>query len=204
MKRLLVADDHTLLREVVVSLLRKKEEFLVEEASSFKGVERKISDFEHFDVILLDFAMLGMRGMDSVKRIVETNKPGAVALFNGNLNKALLQCAFSIGVKGYIPKTMRSDALAIAVTLIASGESYVPSEYYCCSKGDEIFESLTDQQVAILSCLCRGYTNKEIAQELNISESNVKTQVRSVLMALDAQNRTQAVITASLSGWIPL
>ena len=201
LKRILIADDHVLLREVAASLLRKNHDFEVDEASNLSEVTSKISETGTFDVILLDFAMPGMHGMDSVKQVADANKPGAVALFTGNFNKVLLQRALQVGARAYLPKTMKSDALAFAVMLVASGESYIPSEYYSCAEDDDILETLSEQQAAVLDGLCRGLRNKEIAQELNMTEANVKTQVRSVLSALGAQNRTQAVITASLSGW---
>ncbi|WP_168733200.1 response regulator [Thalassobius vesicularis] len=198
--KILVADDHKLVREIISTHLEKNDEIEVTECGSVDEALERIETVGSFDVVLLDLAMPGMNGLNGLTKVVDANSDGATVLFSGTANPDVVNEAVTLGARGFIPKTLGAGALVNAIQLIASGEVFLPSTLIAAQASDDEQQGqgsdLTPRERSVLRSLCNGNTNKEIAREEEISEVTVKMHLRAICKKLDARNRTHAALIA--------
>ncbi len=198
--RVLLADDHDLVRDALGALLMKDASELSVTAVSdldaaFQAWEREGA----FDVIVLDLKMPGMDGLSGAERMVAHVAPAPVVIMSGSARRSDVMAALRIGVRGFIPKTLAGRSLVNAVRLVAGGETYVPMDILSGSDdetGHGGSDGLTERERDVLFELRRGHSNKEIARALHIAETTVKLHLRAISDKLDARNRTEIVIRA--------
>jgi two-component system, NarL family, nitrate/nitrite response regulator NarL len=201
----LIADDHKLLTETVELYLRSDGGFNPARAETLDEALAMIAKNGSYDVVLLDLDMPGMGGLTGLERAIAANAPGRVVLFSGQAHRDAAMRAMDMGAAGFMPKTLSPKSLATAIRFVAEGEFYVPSAF---SMGRERPEArpdkarLTPREYEVLKCICAGNTNRDIADQLRLTEVTVKMHVRSVCAKLDAGNRTQAAITALTTGMV--
>ena len=202
--RVLVAVDHTLLRGFVAAHLEEKADAAVAQASTLMQALDKIESDGCYDIVLLDLTMPGMNGLEGLGLVVAANAPDPGVLFSGTTNAPVVTEAIEQGARGFIPKTTPVRTLLSALRFIASGETYLPAHFLHRGAPDksEVARKLSRQEQLVLTALCRGRSNKEIANELDLPLSTVKTRVRSICAKLQADNRTHAAILANQGGWI--
>jgi len=197
--RILIADDHDLVREMVGEVLEREAQYIVEHASSIDDALGVLAKSDPFDLILLDYQMPGMNelaGLAAVLRIV----PGTpVALLSGVANRTIAQKALDAGAKGFVPKTMKARSLVNAVRFMLAGETFLPADFMTAS--DEVSDTakalgLTKRELEVLGGLCDGLSNKEIGIRLDLQEVTVKLHVKTLTRKLDAKNRTHAAMLA--------
>ena len=204
----LIADDHTLLVDALAGKLKSEGGFDVQVAKDAGEARAAISEHGCFDVMLLDVRMPGMDGMDSVVELSRLNEPGATAVFSSGLPADLVNFAIEQGVRGYIPKTIALKALPTAVSLVASGEVYVPHssalerEAGAFAKSSEPGGRLTERDRLVLRLAADGKTNKEVAWHVGLSEASIKMIMRAICTKLHAKNRTHACSIARERGII--
>lgn len=199
----LVADDHTLLVDMIEATLQADGAFVTGRALSLDDAIEEIRKRGHYDIVLLDLDMPGMNGLAGIERAVTANKPGAVVLFSGQARNEAVFKALEIGVRGYIPKTLAAKSLANAIRFIASGEVYFPSAVASgLAQGNKTKKPswLSPKEFDVLRGISRGDTNKDIARELGMTEITVKMHVRSICAKLNVANRTQIAMTAVTRG----
>ncbi len=202
--RILVADDHKLIREIVASHLEKGGDFEVSQSENVDQVIQQIEETGSFDVILLDVAMPGMHGLQGLQTVVEANAPGSTVLFSGTARRETVNDAINLGARGFIPKTLPARSLTNAIQFIASGEIFLPAAFH----QDQIegptdgppIQNLNPLERSILRSLCTGNTNKEIAREQDLTEVTVKMHLRAICNKLGAKNRTHAAMLAREAG----
>lgn len=200
---ILVADDHTLLAESLELFLQSDGGFTVQRAETLERALAKIAEHGAFDVVLLDLDMPGMAGLQGLEKALAANAPGRVVLFSGQARQDAALRAIEMGASGFIPKTLSPKSMATAVRFVAAGETYFPSNLSRTKRPDSGSEvQLSQREFQVLRGLCDGQTNKDIAQELQLTEVTVKMYVRAVCTKLKANNRTQAAIIALSSGMI--
>lgn len=194
----LLVDDHSLVAELISKYLPLEGAFSVDVVGSARQCVDKIKSAGAFDVILLDILLPERLSLDGVQDIVKANAEGAVALFSGNVTEEFVQKCLNVGALGFIPKTLSLRSLASSITLVASGEPFVPAGYFSIGSHahSENDKGLNADELAILEKLGQGLANKEIMALLNLTESTVKMRVRSLCRKLGARNRTHAVIVA--------
>ncbi|QCP87939.1 LuxR C-terminal-related transcriptional regulator [Cereibacter johrii] len=199
-RRIAIADDHCLVREVMAHFLRAEMEADVRQASSVGELETLIETEGPFDVILLDLIMPGMTpGLDAISRIKSMNQGGPILLFSGSASPGVIYDALDRGLSGYIEKSQSARSLVNAINFVLAGETYIPMTFRLnaarASINDE--KGLSPKEVEVLRCLINGMMNKEIGQSLSVSEVTVKMHVRSICAKLNVKNRTQAAMVGS-------
>lgn len=200
--RVLLADDHDLVRESLRLLLVA---FGQADATLARDVDEAMElmrSSEPFDLILMDYWMPGMNGTEGLTSVIDEAKGAPVAVLSGNISKDLAAEVLRLGARGVIPKSITGKTFVNAMKFIMAGEVFVPvglQKSFGTSTTDPGF-GLTGQEVRVLSHLTLGLTNKEIAKEMSLSDVTVKMHVRSILKKLGATNRTQAALIARHSG----
>ena len=191
MARILVADDHDLVRETIAAYL---------EAEGFDEV-LSASDVDHavvlvtaapFDLILADYDMPGMDGLSGLARLITANRPHPVALISGAISPDVAAAALEMGAAGFVPKTLGSRNLVAAVKAMLAGEVFAPVSLI--QKGPEGL--LSSRELEVLRGICAGKSNKEIARDYGLQEVTVKLHVKTMSRKLGAKNRTHAAMIA--------
>jgi DNA-binding NarL/FixJ family response regulator len=217
--RVLIADDHALVRRGLHLLLTKVyPEAEVQEASDVDGALKLIAARPEFDLVLCDLAMPGMEQLKGLQ-LLRQRLPGVpVVILSAISNSDDIVRAIEQGARGYILKSASDETFRHAVSLVLSGEIYLPSEAFLDrqqrwvgtrgASGAEFapsnpLSSLTERQRDVLTLLMAGQSNKEIARNLGLLESTVKAHVKIILGKLEASNRTQAAMIAAELGWPP-
>ncbi len=203
--RLLLADDHDLVLETLSAFLTAQGEFEVETCGSLDAACEKMANDIVYDLVLLDYSMPGMNGLDGLARALETSYGRPVAIMSGTATKAVAQQAIDAGAIGFLPKTMAAKSLVNAVRFMAMGETYIPLDFINAEDQTStapLAKLLSERELQVLGGLCRGLSNKEIARELNLQEVTIKLHVKTLSRKLDAKNRTHAAMIAKEAGII--
>lgn len=186
--RVLVADDHGLFRGGVARLIEAVVPGAVVEGVNDLPCARAALAAADFDLVLLDLTMPGMAGAEGVAEVVRAAPTTAVVVVSASENPADARAALSVGAAGYIAKSVEPDRfMAVLGEILATG---VPTVEGVSLRRDP---RLTDRQVEIVSLIRDGHSNQDIARRLAITEGTVKIHVSSILRALGARNRTEAV-----------
>lgn len=218
--KLIIADDHTLFRDALLQYIERAEpdsEVLV--AADLQTVFQYLESGEDPDLILLDYRMPGMYGVDGLRQLKDKYPHKNVALMSGVAEQEDIQEAIEIGISAYFPKTMSGKALIRAIQLVLAGErffsfetdtkGFMPSYYDDQDQNGELLKKenvpdsakrLTQREHEVLGYLLEGASNKEIANDLDLQVVTIKLHVRGICRKLGAKNRTQAALLAKEYG----
>lgn len=213
MIRILIADDHPVVRDGLISMLGTQEDFeVVSEAANGEELVNKAVSFTP-DVILLDLEMPEMDGVEALKQL-RKKCPGVNAIvFTAFDTDERIVGALQAGAKGYLLKGAPREELFQAIRVVSQGGSLlqplVASKLIQHMSGqadqpESLYENLTEREMDVIKLLAQGKTNKEIASELFVTERTVKFHVSSILGKLGAGNRTEAVSIAAQHGLVTL
>jgi len=200
--RILIADDHPLLREGVAAVLEQEQDMeLVAEASD--GLEA-VDQFRHYrpDVTLMDLEMPGMGGIEAIQAIRKEFEHAVTMVLTTYKGDAQALRALKAGAKGYMLKSAVRKELVDSIRLLHAGKRCIPAEIATEIASHAVDDALTLREMAVLKCVAAGQSNKVIARELSISEDTVKVHMKSILSKLDARARTHAVTIALRRGII--
>ena len=202
--RVLVIEDHNVVRQGLIALLGVAENLqVVGEAAD--GVDA-IAQFRKLqpDITLVDLRLPRMSGVEVIQRL-RTESPQArfivLTTYDGDED---IYRALKAGAKAYLLKGMSSEELIATIRAVHAGKSHIPpaiAERLAERMGSE---DLTQREFEVLEQIVSGKSNKEIATELDVSESTVKTHINSLLSKLGVTDRTQAATTALRRGIVPL
>lgn len=203
--RVLIADDHDLLRDVLRSYLGAEGGFDVALACDVASALDALATDGPFDVVLLDFSMPGMNGFAGLEAVIAAAGGRPVALMSGTAPPGAADRALELGAAGFLPKTLPAKSVLNAIRFMAAGERYVPLELLRGGGGaagqGAFGDALTPRERQVLTGLCRGRSNKEIARELDLREPTIKLHVKLVCRKLQARNRTHAAMLAKEAGF---
>lgn len=201
--RVLIADDHDLLRDTLVMFLEAQGDIQTRSAADLAAAHVLVEQEERFDLILLDLNMPGMNGLDGLKQTIAMKDGQRVALLSGEATKEIAEQALEAGAAGFVPKTLPAKSMINAVKFMAMGEQYAPLDFMTavddCAE-HPLAKKLTSRELQMLKGLTEGKSNKEIARDLDLTEPTVKLHMKTLYRKLGAANRTQAALMAREAG----
>jgi DNA-binding NarL/FixJ family response regulator len=202
--RILIADDHSVVREGLVSLVKRKSDMVVV-AEASNGREAVDLWKEHRpDVTLLDLRMPELDGVGAIKEIRELDENAQIVVLTTYDGDEDIYRAIKAGAKAYLLKDTARDALVETVRRVHAGETYLPPQLAAKLAERVSGEALSPREIDVLQRMAIGKSNKEIGADLFISEGTVKTHIKSIFNKLDVVSRTEAVATATRRGLIQL
>ena len=202
--RILIADDHTVVREGLVSLVKRKSDMVIV-AEARNGREAVDLWKEHRpDVTLLDLRMPEMDGVSAIKEIRELDGNAHIVVLTTYDGDEDIYRAIKSGAKAYLLKDTARDALVDCVRKVHAGETYLPAPLAAKLAERVSGDALSAREIEVLQGMAAGKSNKEIGAELFISEGTVKSHVKSIFTKLDVVSRTEALATATRRGLIQL
>lgn len=204
--QILIADDHAVVRAGLRTLLERHGHFrVVAEASTGEEAIAKAKEFRP-DVAVLDIRMPGLSGIEACRQIVAHNPGVKVIMLTSYAEDELLFAAIQAGASGYVLKRIGDNDLIHAIERVSRGEGMLDSAMTATvfseiRKANEAqhaaaFASLTPQELAVLSLVSEGLTNRQIAVKLYLGEGTVRNYVSSVLAKIGAANRAEAAAYA--------
>lgn len=202
--RILIADDHPVVREGLVALINHRPGMtVVAEASN--GREAVAAFLEHHpDVTLMDLRMPEMDGADAIVAIRAQAPSARVIVLTTFDDDGDIQRSLRAGAKAYMLKDVARDELLACIRTVYEGGTLIPPDIASKLAASIGSPSLTDREIEVLQLVRDGKSNKEIAAALFITEGTVKSHMHAVIGKLDAQDRTQAVTVALRRGILRL
>lgn len=206
MERVLIVDDHALVRDGLRSLIAVSfDQCEIQEAADFEEALAMVERQSNFDLVMLDLNIPDTSGLNGLRTMRARFPALPVVMVSGTFDRQIVQEALAIGAAGFIPKSLKRNAIVHALRSVLAGEIYIPDmihEETEASRAEEEIRarivSLTPQQKIVLNHLVNGRLNKQIAHDLGVSMTTVKAHVSAILLKLGVFNRTQAVIKANL------
>ena len=193
--RILIADDHDLVRDTLAMFLEAEGIAEVVTVDSLDTAIAATSQTGSFDLVLLDFNMPGMDGLSGLAKMKEANGDRPVAILSGMATPQVAKDAIAAGASGFVPKTLGAKSMVSAIRFMAAGETFVPYEFMQQAEAKTV-ANLTERETEVLRGLCAGKSNKEIARDLDLQEVTIKLHVKTLCRKLEAKNRTQAAMIA--------
>ncbi len=204
--RILLVDDHEVVRLGLRSLIERRPDFeVVAEAASESEAVQKSLEYEP-DVVLMDIRLAGGNGVKACERIVAQRPQTKVVMLTSYAEDEMLFAAIRAGAAGYVLKQVGSNDVIRAIEAAARGEAMLDPSLtqrvftevrHAIEKEEKAaFVELTNQEMQVLALIAEGMTNREIAKTLYLSEGTVRNYVSSILAKLDVANRAEAAAYA--------
>lgn len=199
--QVLIADDHPLFRSAIGEALKTAQpDMSIVQSDSLETTIARLEQRD-IDLLLLDLKMPGNDGLMGLLQIRSLFPEVAVAVVSANEAGRTMHQAKAAGALGYVPKSLPLDALVLALSRLLTGASWFPQDYNPeATEHQKDLEAiarlatLTPQQQRVLALITRGFLNKQIAYELNVKETTIKTHVSEIFRKLNIYNRTQAAL----------
>jgi len=202
--RVLVADDHPMVRHGVVANVKPQSDLTVV-AEAGDGVEALGLIKEHLpDVVLLDLRMPLMDGLDVLAEVNGSKMPSKVIVMTTSESEEDVHRAMKAGARGYLLKDSTQEEILDAIRRVSLGETYLPARIVQKVAEGMRKPELSPRELEVLQCVAEGKSNKEIGVQLFIAEGTVKTHVKNLLEKLAVVGRTGAVREAVHRGLVRL
>jgi DNA-binding NarL/FixJ family response regulator len=198
--KIILADDHPLFRQALTITLKANfSNAEVFEAQTIPELDKYLEQVQGADLLLLDLDIPGAQGFNNLISIRRSYPDLGVIIISGFEDKETIHKAMSHGAAGFIPKSTPVPAMLLAIKEVLKGKLWTPDGEFNAQEqhtntADDKVASLTPKQHKILSMFAEGLLNKQIAYELGLSESTVKSHASTIFLKLGVRNRTQAVI----------
>jgi len=205
--RLVIVDDHSIVREGLCSILNAEPDFQVVGEASNGEEALRVVERARPDVVLLDLKMPGAPGADVCRDITAKRPETAVIILTAFLDSDMIYRCIQAGAKGYVVKDVERADLKRKIRAAARGEGVLDEKAASpvlerLRKGTAAPVQLTEREVTILRHIAEGLTNREIGAQLYLSEATVKDQLRKIMDKFGVEHRISAVIAASKQGLI--
>ena len=210
--KLMIADDHSMIREGLKQLLELEGEFeVIEEAKDGEECIEKLKKIIP-DVLLLDINLPKKTGLQVLEEIRKEKKNYKILILTVHNEVEYLMKAVEAGTNGYLLKDSESSELKKAINHIVNGQDYIQPTLIPALNAKMIekdsdavmLESLTKREIEVLKLLTVGMYNKEVAEKLSISERTVKNHVSNIFKKINVTDRTQAAIFAIRNGLVTI
>ncbi|HEM7850300.1 response regulator [Burkholderia multivorans] len=208
--KILIVDDHPVLRDGVEALLRRNDAALaVVQAASADDAMQMLDQHADIDAIVLDLKMRGTSGVDAIAALARARPALQIIVLSSSEDPRDVRAAFAHGALGYVPKSASPHTLLSAIVMVLNGERYVPplllddgAAYAIEPTRHTAGAPLTPRQIEVLRYLAEGVPNKVIADRLGLSEKTVKAHITAIFRTLHVLNRTQAAAAGRKAGLI--
>lgn len=200
--RVLTADDHPLLREGIAAVIGRQADMAIvgEAANGLEAVAQ--CRLLQPDVVLMDLQMPDLDGMQAMAAIRAEMPHMRIIVLTTYKGDALAWRALKAGAVGYLLKSsLRSDLLQ-AIRAVHAGGRWVPADIAIELAGHTADEPLTAREIEVLQRIAVGHSNREVGEQLSVSEDTIKARMKSILAKLSARDRTHAVLIALRRGLI--
>ncbi|MBI1750978.1 MAG: response regulator transcription factor [Acidobacteria bacterium] len=203
--RLLIVDDHPVVRDGLVSILHEGEPDLEVVGEAGDGKEA-VAAWRNLrpTVTIMDLQLPGQTGVEAIRTILREDPDARVLVLTTFDGDADIQRALEAGARGYLLKSVRRAILIEAVRAVATGQRYLPPATAARLLEAMDAERLTPRELDVLKLLAEGHRNREIADTLGLAEPTVKIHVNNLLRKLEAKDRTEAAVIALKRGLIHL
>ena len=202
--RLLIADDHVLIREGLAATIgRQRDMLVVRQAANGREAVELWKECRP-DIALVDLRMPEGNGVTVIREIRDLDPSARIIIQTTYDTDEEIYQAIKGGAKGYLLKDAPLEELLDSIRKVHAGETCIPPALGAKLASRMSGEALTDREIDVLKLLARGRSNKEIGTDLFISETTVKTHVRSVFSKLNVMSRTEAIAAANKRGLIQL
>lgn len=202
--RVLVVDDHPMLREGIVAVIERQADMtVVGEASDGLEAIARFSEL-HPDVTLMDLQMPGASGFAAIEGIRARAPRAPILVLTTYPGDSQALRALKAGANGYLLKSCIRRELIDAIRAVHAGRRPISAEIAQEIAAHALDERLTDREVAILKLVAEGHPNKQVAWRMQVSTDTVKAHLKNIFAKLDVNDRTQAVIIAARRGYIDL
>jgi DNA-binding NarL/FixJ family response regulator len=210
--RILIADDHTLMRQGLRQLCEGLGGFAVVAEARNGAQAVALTGATQPDVILMDIIMPDLDGVEAIRQIVRATPAARIIALTMYRQEQYMLDAIRAGARGYLLKTVDARDLIAAIEAVHRGEylidpviaARVLSEFHLAAQEQPRIEPLTESEMAVLRLVAQGVENERIAQELNYSVYTVANRLRTIYEKLHVSNRTQAALYALRQGWATL
>jgi DNA-binding NarL/FixJ family response regulator len=213
MLKLLVVEDHALVREGLAQTLRRLEDDVqVFEAHDCDGAGCLLEQEQDFDLVLLDLGLPGVDGLTCLGIIRQRYPAVPVVIVSAYDDAHTVNRALKGGASGFVPKAYSSDRLIAALREVLDGHIFVPEQAVSANLAADLPQApiggatdpaefgLTGRQTEVLALMVRGKSNRDIAEQLGLSEGTVKVHVTAIFKSLGVSSRTQALVTVARYG----
>jgi len=202
--RVLVVDDHPMLREGIVAVIdRQPDMTVVGEASDGAEAIARFAELNP-DVTLMDLQMPGSSGFVAIEGIRARAPRAPILVLTTYPGDSQALRALKAGANGYLLKSCIRRELIDAIRAVHAGRRPISAEIAQEIAAHALDERLTDREVAILKLVAEGHPNKQVAWRLQVSTDTVKAHLKNIFAKLDVSDRTQAVIIAARRGYIEI
>jgi DNA-binding NarL/FixJ family response regulator len=211
--RVLLADDHDLVREGTRELLEREDDLLVV-AEAGDGEEAVRLARQHVpDVALMDIAMPGLNGIEATKEIKALSPNTAILILTAYDDDQYVFALLEAGAAGYLLKNVRGRDLVKAIRAVHGGDSVLHPviarkviDHFAQSAGSlpELpgAVQLSDRELGVLRLAARGMSNRDIARDLHLSERTIQAHLSTIFTKMEVGSRTEAVVQALREGWL--
>ena len=210
--RILIVDDHPVVREGIGSMLKKEADFkVVGEASNGLEAVEKARELAP-DVVLMDLRMPEMDGVEAISKIKEEQPEVKFIILTTYSDDEYIFKGIAAGARAYLLKDAPREELFKAIRMVWRGESLIQpvvasrvlDKLAELSRKTPAGDTLSDREIEVLRLMAGGQSNKDIADHLSITQSTVKTHITSIFQKLNVTTRTEAVTNALKKGIIQL
>lgn len=202
--RILIVDDHVMVRMGLASLLADEADFeVVGQARNGAEAEALFAQRQP-DITLMDGMLPDVHGTEVVRRILHHHPAAAIIMISINETDEDIRLAIRAGARGYVPKSHDQDVILRAIRTVVAGGRFLPPEIEVRLRERDHTVSLSHRELEVLGLIAKGRANKEIADDLKLSHNTVKTHIARILEKLGACDRTRAVTIAIQRGLLRL
>ncbi len=208
--RILLVDDHEMVREGLKAMLQSEPDLEVVAETGLGRDVPALLDRTRPDIVLLDVRLPDMSGVEVCRQATRSHPDVRVIMLTTFVDPDLVDECIDAGARGYLIKDVRGMSLKENVRAVSRGQAVLAPEV---AGGilDRVRErrtaeagppALSQSQLAILGLMTRGFSNREIASEVHLSENTIKTHVQEIFRKLGVHNRVEAVMTATKHNWL--
>jgi two-component system, NarL family, response regulator DevR len=211
MIRIVIVDDHEIVREGLKAILKTESDFeVVAESGSADNLGQLVSHSEP-DVVLLDARLPGVSGAEACRRLANTHPDVPVLIVSTYSDDQLIDECIRAGARGYLIKDIERFSLKQSIRAVHRGEGAIsPTVAGRVLDWVRVKDQasppasipLSDTQLEIVRLIATGFSNREIATRVNLSENTVKSHVQEIFRKLSVHSRVEAALRASKEGWV--